>query len=119
MACLWSRGLPAQPLPPKVSWAQASESGLVLSVCPYACVGGGEDWDWQLSAQGVLPSCSWKGLPGGLNPHPSSQGPQGNHPSCLADPTPRATVWLELQLLSATCLSGTPLAQFLRSDECL
>lgn len=51
MACLWLRGLPAQPLPPKVSWAQASEPGLVLSVCPYVCIGGGKGWGWRLNAQ--------------------------------------------------------------------
>lgn len=40
MACMWLRGLPAQPLPPpKVSWAEASEPGVVLRVCPYVRIG--------------------------------------------------------------------------------
>lgn len=65
-----------------------------------------------------LPSCSWEGSPGGFlalpNP-PSGQEPRANSPICLAnpipEPIPEATVWLKLQLLCATCLSGTPLTQ--------
>lgn len=59
MACLWLRGLPAQPLPTKVSRVQASEPGLVR-VCVYKCVlregrAGGS------VPRKDLPSCSWKG----------------------------------------------------------
>ena len=97
MAYLWLRGLPAQPLPAKVSWTQASEPGLVLSVCPYVCAGGEKGWGWRLSAQGrsailFLRMVTWRLLSFTLTL--LTRIPQDNSPICLADPTPRATVQL-------------------------
>lgn len=97
VAYLWLRGLLAQPLPAKVSWTQASEPGLVLSVCPYVCVGGEKGWGWRLSAQGrsailFLRRVTWRLLSFTLTL--LTRIPQDNSPICLADPTPRATVQL-------------------------
>lgn len=123
MACLWLRGLPAQPLPPQGLLGlglRAWPGPEGMSVCAYQA--GGEAGGGGSVPGEDLPSCTWEGSPGGflaLPPTLLARIPQGDSPICLAHPTPRATVRLSLQLLSATCLSGTPLTQFLRSYECL
>lgn len=92
MACLWLRGLPAQP--PARYLAQALEPVLVLSMCPSVYIEGGENWGWKLITQGrsALLFLEREGSPGGFSAPPSGQDHTRLYPPAtwLTPPYPRS-----------------------------